>query len=619
MRRAHTVTTVVVSLLLIGGIVAPAAGTPTVSGDQDPPSVHILSPDDGATVEESVLVEANASDLGSGVEEVKYQVDSTSGTWTTMALDLTTGTYKEYLNTSKLSDGSHTLYVRAEDNADNTNTTSIQITVANPPAAPTGVTVTEPSAPSDGGFLDVAWEANTEDDLSHYNVYRSTSAGGPYTKLAEVPAGNTTYHDDAVQNGQTYYYVVSAEDVNGNEGSTSSEVNGTPEDTKAPELSNRNVDATPRSAEVTWDTHEEATSVVEYGTTTSLDSSVNDSTLVLEHGLTLTGLEEQTTYNYRIRSTDAAGNERVSDVYTFTTPADHQPSASVANPAEDAVVSDTFTLQANASDDWGVDTVEYAVDDGSFQQMAFNASTDYYEADVNSSTLADGAHTFTVRVTDTGGQTTTAEVNLTVDNEGPNVTPVTPDPVHHELLSNKTHTLQIDADDAGTGVQTAKWQIDLSAPYAADATAWKNLSYNAETGYWETQWTAPTVVLEKDGTLFMKATDGTGKTTTNSVLFSIAPDGREFRFENDSTDSRIRGMVTIEPIGENTTDRIGISVRGSKLTPGAEYTVEVTSGNHTETVSFVANEDGEGSATLDEDTLISDESDANITVTGPEF
>lgn len=77
---------------------------------------------------------------------------------------------------------------------------------------------------------------------------------------------------------------------------------------------------TDSGAVITWSTNEPATSQVEYGTTTTYGLSTTlDSTLVTSHRVALTGLAASTTYHYRVKSTDAAGNTAVSDDNTFTT------------------------------------------------------------------------------------------------------------------------------------------------------------------------------------------------------------------------------------------------------------------------------------------------------------
>ena len=55
-----------------------------------------------------------------------------------------------------------------------------------------------------------------------YSIYRSTNQGGPYLRIA---SGITTlsYTDDIVNNGTTYFYVVTAVDQNNRESKYSGE------------------------------------------------------------------------------------------------------------------------------------------------------------------------------------------------------------------------------------------------------------------------------------------------------------------------------------------------------------------------------------------------------------
>jgi thermitase len=90
-----------------------------------------------------------------------------------------------------------------------------------PPAQVSGLTVTTVSSSQ----LNLSWAANTEPDLKNYRVYRSTVSGGPYTLIA-APAVNS-YSDTGLAAATTYYYVVSAVDISGNEGPKSAEAFGT--------------------------------------------------------------------------------------------------------------------------------------------------------------------------------------------------------------------------------------------------------------------------------------------------------------------------------------------------------------------------------------------------------
>jgi hypothetical protein len=61
-----------------------------------------------------------------------------------------------------------------------------------------------------------------------YNVYRSTTAGGPYSFLANTTSTYSTYLDSSVVNGTTYYYVVREAALNGDELCQSNEASATP-------------------------------------------------------------------------------------------------------------------------------------------------------------------------------------------------------------------------------------------------------------------------------------------------------------------------------------------------------------------------------------------------------
>jgi fibronectin type 3 domain-containing protein len=56
-----------------------------------------------------------------------------------------------------------------------------------------------------------------------YNIYRSTSPGGPYTPLVSG-VQSPTYKDELVNAGVTYYYVVRSVDQSGRESGYSEEL-----------------------------------------------------------------------------------------------------------------------------------------------------------------------------------------------------------------------------------------------------------------------------------------------------------------------------------------------------------------------------------------------------------
>jgi fibronectin type 3 domain-containing protein len=96
------------------------------------------------------------------------------------------------------------------------------------PAAPTGLTLT----PSHNR-VNLDWADNGEADLGGYAVYRREASGSFDLPLA-TGIGQSHYQDDSATNGSTYYYVVRAQDVNGNQSQQSGEESATPFDNDPP-------------------------------------------------------------------------------------------------------------------------------------------------------------------------------------------------------------------------------------------------------------------------------------------------------------------------------------------------------------------------------------------------
>lgn len=91
-------------------------------------------------------------------------------------------------------------------------------------------------------------------------------------------------------------------------------------DTTAPTISNIQESTDTDRATISWSTNEVADSEVEYGTSNgNYSSTVSDDSNVTSHSLSVTGLNDDTTYHYRIISTDEAGNTRATSNRTFTT------------------------------------------------------------------------------------------------------------------------------------------------------------------------------------------------------------------------------------------------------------------------------------------------------------
>jgi fibronectin type 3 domain-containing protein len=69
----------------------------------------------------------------------------------------------------------------------------------------------------------LTWTASTS-SVSGYNVYRGTVSGGPYTKVNTALEAASSYVDNTVQSGTTYFYVVTSVDSSGVESAFSNQV-----------------------------------------------------------------------------------------------------------------------------------------------------------------------------------------------------------------------------------------------------------------------------------------------------------------------------------------------------------------------------------------------------------
>jgi hypothetical protein len=136
------------------------------------------------------------------VDGVQFQLDGAS-----LGAADSVAPYTVAWDSSTAADGVHTLTAVAWDAAGNqTRSTGVTVTVSNAAAEVT-----------------LAWDANTESNLSGYKVYVG-DASGVYTRTIDV-ANITSFTVTRLQRGHVYYFAVTAYDQNGHESDFSSEVN----------------------------------------------------------------------------------------------------------------------------------------------------------------------------------------------------------------------------------------------------------------------------------------------------------------------------------------------------------------------------------------------------------
>jgi hypothetical protein len=219
--------------------------------------------------------------------------------------------------------------VGSRDDADN-EAASEQETFTTSAPADTDAPVISEIAVSEitGSGATISWVTN-EPATSNLEYGPDTDYGDSFPSTPDTTADKTSHSLtlSGLSPEEEYHFMVKSADDAGNEAvSEDRKFNlSTTPDITAPMISGIYVaDITETTATIYWATDEPATSNLEYGLNTgygySSPSTPDTTSDSYYHGLTLSSLSPGTTYYYRVKSTDNAGNEAVSVGYhSFTT------------------------------------------------------------------------------------------------------------------------------------------------------------------------------------------------------------------------------------------------------------------------------------------------------------
>ncbi len=146
---------------------------------------------------------------------------TTSGAETTIS-NVTSGT--TYIDTSAVNGTTYYYEVSAlQDTCESANSGQVSATPCTPGNPPTIGTATPGNSQ-----VTVSWSPSSGPAPTGYNVYSSTTFGGPYNLLTIGGVSGSPYTDNTAVNGTTYYYVVTALGAGGCESADSSQVSATP-------------------------------------------------------------------------------------------------------------------------------------------------------------------------------------------------------------------------------------------------------------------------------------------------------------------------------------------------------------------------------------------------------
>jgi len=220
-----------------------------------------------------------------------------------------------------------------------------------PPAVPTGL-----AGQVSDGMVPLSWNANSEADLSHYILYRSTvNDTATAAWLADIAAPGMDYTDMAVVNYTTYYYWLSAADTAGNESELSVGIDVTPEDQTPPARPVGLAATTGDGAvKLSWDSNSEGdlshyavyrNTIIDTASAAKLSDIYQPDTTYLDADVAI-----GSTYYYWVSAVDTASNASWLSAGASATSVDNtppiQPTGLVAVPGEDVVALSWQTSSA---------------------------------------------------------------------------------------------------------------------------------------------------------------------------------------------------------------------------------------------------------------------------------
>lgn len=203
--------------------------TVTTLKDTICPKVTKITPDPGYFKSEINLSFTAEDDYR--VKSIKIETSTDKENWTTVSEIKATSesakcTFDYKLDLKDYEEGS--LFVRAKvydsygNVTENQDLTCYEYVVdRTAPVQPTGVTASSGETEGGTSFVNISWNAITDDNsFAYYRVYKSNSADGEFSLLKDKVKTVNTY-DENVDFSATYYYKVEAVDLAGNVGKQS--------------------------------------------------------------------------------------------------------------------------------------------------------------------------------------------------------------------------------------------------------------------------------------------------------------------------------------------------------------------------------------------------------------
>jgi len=301
------------------------ATTPGTPDTQPPTAPSALTATAASSTQINLAWTASTDNVG----VTGYRIERCQGTGCSTFVQIGTSTLTSYNDTTASASTTYSYQVRATDAATNLSGYSNNAAATTPaapdtqaPTAPSGLAATAMSSTQ----VNLSWTASTDNvGVTGYRIERCQGAGcSSFAQVATSVA--TSYNDTGTAAGTTYNYRVRATDLAANFSGYSNTATATTPDTQAPTAPGGLTATAASSTQINlaWTASTDDVGVTNYliercqnaGCSTFAQIATSTTT-----SYNNTGLGASTSYSYRVRATDAAGNlSGYSGVATAQTP-----------------------------------------------------------------------------------------------------------------------------------------------------------------------------------------------------------------------------------------------------------------------------------------------------------
>ncbi|TGE39651.1 cell wall-binding protein [Desulfosporosinus fructosivorans] len=436
-------------------------------------SIPSAPTDFSATAESSSEIYLDWDSVNNATSYQVYRSTSSSGTYSKIA----TTTSTQYTNTNLSSDTTYYYKILALNSAGESPYSSKKYATTDESddsdesdslSAPEDLNVTAEGP--DEIYLD--WDSVS--DATSYQVYRSTSSSGTYSKIATTTSSK--YTNTNLSSDTTYYYKVLAVNSTGKSDYSSKEYATTDESDESDDSDESDSLSAPEDLTATaegpneiyldWDSVSDATSYQVYRSTSSSGTYSKIATTTSSK-YTNTNLSPDTTYYYKVLAVDSTGKSDYSSKEHATT--DESDDLSAPNDLSATVESSSeiYLKWDSVSDAKSYYVYRSTDSSGTYSKIATTTSSNY----TNTSLSADTTYYYKVRAVNSSGDTSDYSSRADAKTSKSGTTTPPSDPTSEikseRLAGNDMYATSVEVSKAGWN--TSYYAIIVSGEVFSDA------------------------------------------------------------------------------------------------------------------------------------------------------